>query len=185
MKNFLTSDLHLGHANIIRYCNRPFRDVEHMNSTIIRNWNERVKQEDHVYHLGDFCFKNSNEIRGEGTRSSAADYITLLNGQKHWVRGNHDRNNSLKTIVDSIVITYAGQKYFMTHSPQDCNHSYPINFVGHVHERWKFKKYGRTYLINVGVDVNDFYPKTIEEILNEFKHYLKNNQLEEYQPYVK
>jgi len=37
----------------------------------------------------------------------------------------------------------------------------------------------------VGVDVNDFYPKTIEELLNEFKHYLRNNQLEEYQPYIK
>ena len=58
VNTFFTSDTHFGHANIIKYCNRPFSSLEEMNSTIIRNWNEMVKPEDTVFFLGDFCFKN-------------------------------------------------------------------------------------------------------------------------------
>ena len=34
-KIFFTSDTHFGHANIIRFCNRPYRDVNHMNQELI------------------------------------------------------------------------------------------------------------------------------------------------------
>ena len=34
---FFTSDTHFNHANIIRFCNRPFKDVSHMNEAIISN----------------------------------------------------------------------------------------------------------------------------------------------------
>ena len=59
MKNWFSSDYHLGHANIIKYCERPFVDVEEMSATIIKNHNQRVKKEDTVFFLGDFCFRNS------------------------------------------------------------------------------------------------------------------------------
>lgn len=39
---FFTSDTHFNHTNIIRFCNRPFKDVTHMNETIIANWNSVV-----------------------------------------------------------------------------------------------------------------------------------------------
>ena len=51
---FFTSDLHLGHANIIRYCDRPFANVGEMDAELIRRWNETVGEEDVVYFLGDF-----------------------------------------------------------------------------------------------------------------------------------
>ena len=53
-KVFFTSDTHFYHGNIIRFCNRPFKDVETMNETIISNWNNTVGQDDIVFHLGDF-----------------------------------------------------------------------------------------------------------------------------------
>jgi calcineurin-like phosphoesterase family protein len=183
MKYWLTSDLHLGHANIIRYCNRPFKDINHMNEELVRRFNERVQDEDQVYHIGDFCFKNSNPSRGEGERTSASEWIKKLNGQKIFIKGNHDRNNSLRTMMDNCVITFGGEKYFMTHSPEHANPKFKINFVGHVHERWHYKTYKGSVLINVGVDVNGFYPKTIEETLREHKHWLRNNVLEEYVPW--
>ena len=45
-KVFFTSDTHFYHGNIIRFCNRPFKDVEMMNETIISNWNNTVSQDD-------------------------------------------------------------------------------------------------------------------------------------------
>ena len=58
---FFTSDTHFNHTNIIRFCNRPFKDVSHMNETIIANWNRVVGPEDIVFHLGDFCLGGSAE----------------------------------------------------------------------------------------------------------------------------
>ena len=61
-KIFFISDLHFDHANIIRYCNRPFKSKEEMNRAIIKNWNSTVKDKDSVYILGDVAF-------GRGHRS--------------------------------------------------------------------------------------------------------------------
>ncbi len=52
--NFYISDLHLGHYNVIKMCNRPFSSVEEMDETLINNWNAAVHDEDDVYILGDF-----------------------------------------------------------------------------------------------------------------------------------
>ena len=64
---FFTSDTHFNHTNIIRFCNRPFKDVSHMNEMIISNWNRVVGSEDIVFHLGDFCL------------GSSADWVNVLN----------------------------------------------------------------------------------------------------------
>lgn len=57
---FFTSDTHFGHANIIRFCKRPFENVEEMNEALIENWNKVVSDDDTVFHLGDFAFGGSN-----------------------------------------------------------------------------------------------------------------------------
>ena len=58
---FYTSDLHLGHANVIRFDKRPFADVEEMDQYIITRWNNRVSEDDTVYILGDICHRNSRD----------------------------------------------------------------------------------------------------------------------------
>ena len=40
--NYYISDLHIGHANVIRYDHRPFSDLNEMHETIITNWNRAV-----------------------------------------------------------------------------------------------------------------------------------------------
>lgn len=75
------SDLHFGHANIIKIDKRPFADVEEMNQKMIENWNNKVKSDDWVYILGDFCWGKENEW---------IEYLKQLNGVKTLIKGNHD-----------------------------------------------------------------------------------------------
>src|SRR5574344_1354629 len=56
---FFTSDTHFNHANIIRFCNRPFKDVNQMNEVLIENWNRVISQGETVFHLGVLCFGGS------------------------------------------------------------------------------------------------------------------------------
>jgi calcineurin-like phosphoesterase family protein len=79
---FFTSDTHFGHQNIIKYCNRPFDSVDHMNEMLIHNWNSVVHEEDLVFHLGDVAL---------GPWEAWNSILTRLNGTKILVVGNHDR----------------------------------------------------------------------------------------------
>lgn len=81
VSTWFTSDSHLGHGNIIRYCNRPFSSVDEMDEALIKAWNTVVAPEDDVWHLGDFAVRNAE---------SAAGYRRRLNGRIHLVWGNHD-----------------------------------------------------------------------------------------------
>ena len=198
MKTWFTADYHLGHANIMKYCGRTcfmtkkdlaiynkvkdlsqeeqkkFKISEEslacMNKGIIRNHNERIKPEDTVFFLGDFCFKNSSGGKvGEGLRNNAEYYLKRLNGRFIFIKGNHDKNNSVKTIINRVIIKYSHHRICLIHNPEYADTDYKINFVGHVHKNWKFKRvkklFGFTDLINVGVDVNNFMPKTFEELM--------------------
>ena len=52
---YYISDLHFGHANIIKLCNRPFSDVNEMNEALIANWNNKVTNGDTVYIASEEC----------------------------------------------------------------------------------------------------------------------------------
>jgi len=160
MKFWFTSDTHFGHANIIKYTRRPFKSIEHMDRELIRKWNERVKPEDVVFHLGDFCFKGGKE----GGKNKYDFYAKQLNGKIILIKGNHDNNNSAKTIIENMTIYHGGKYFHLVHRPEGADSEY--NLVGHIHKLWKVKREGRKLLINVGVDVWNFMPITIKEILN-------------------
>ena len=208
---WFSADLHLGHANIIKYCGRTifmtqnelaiYNEVKNlgreeqkklkisveslrlMDEELIKRWNERVKSEDIVFFIGDFCFRNSpGGKEGEGTLIKAKEYESKLNGKFIFIKGNHDRNNSCKTIIERLVINYGGKRVNLTHNPEHADLNYEFNFCGHVHQHWKFKRikthYGFTNIINVGVDVNDFQPKTFEELMSQYNKWKKTLNLE-------
>lgn len=57
---YYISDLHFGHSNIIKLCNRPFQTLEEMNNALINNWNSKVTNGDKVYIIGDLFFRSQN-----------------------------------------------------------------------------------------------------------------------------
>jgi calcineurin-like phosphoesterase family protein len=175
MANLLfSSDMHMGHSNILKYCQRPFKNIEEMNNVLIHNFNERIKDEDTVIHVGDFCFRNSpGGKEGEGLSLHAKNYIKQLKGNWVFVRGNHDRNNSVQTKIERLVLKIGGMYINVCHKPddaivEDVQYYYPLNLVGHIHNNWTTKemtKNGKfSLMINVGVDVHKFRPINFDEI---------------------
>lgn len=183
MSIFYTSDLHLGNSNIIGYENRPWKTVEEMDAGLIDNWNQVVGGNDEVYVLGDFCFKGV---------SKAIQHLENLNGTIHLIRGNHDSFMGQQTFelyvarqlnawchsgkcVPHILnegwykrIVDGEHEVVLSHFPilhwdgQDDRHS--LHLYGHMHSR-PGVQHPHHAAFNVGVDVNDYRPVTLEELL--------------------
>jgi len=154
-KIFLTSDLHLDHASIIKYCNRPFRNVHEMNHTLIRNWNKTVGKQDVVYFLGDLIFSRSN-------RQRVQNVIKSLNGKKIFIRGNHDK--FIKS-YHHFVLKYKGQYFYLVHNPSDIPKSWKSWVIfGHTHHKGKFidKENKR---INVSTELTGYKPVNLKNII--------------------
>lgn len=173
---FFTSDLHLGHANIIRFCNRPFSSVEEMDKTIIENWNKTVGKNDTVYVLGDFSMTKDLQI--------IDGYINMLNGKICFLKGNHDywmkkydflKNGRVFNLGDYHEEALNQKRIIMCHYPMaEWNHFFrgSYHLHGHQHNNKEYNtenvKCGlRRY--DVGVDANDFKPVPINKIIELFE----------------
>jgi len=169
MANYVWSDLHLSHTNIIRYCNRPFEDspdgVEAMNKLILRNWRETIKGDDTIFNLGDFCFKWSKE-RLQNTLSN-------LPGKKILILGNHDRSHGAAWWRDAgfdevypYPIIYK-KFYILSHEEVFLNEQMPyVNIHGHHHQ----KSFDRKCYINVSVEQTNYLPISLDEIIERNKN---------------
>lgn len=165
MKHWFISDTHFNHANIIRYENRPFNDCSEMNKRLIKNINERIKSEDMVYFLGDFCF-----YRGiEGGNKKPKEIMKQLNGNWIFVKGNHDKNNGLNTKIIQMTLNLSNIRINCVHDPIHVSVNYPLNIVGHVHGAWLFNEYHennkKTFIVNVSVENWNYAPVEFNEIL--------------------
>ncbi len=89
---WFTSDTHFNHENIVKYSKRPFTDLGEMTEVLVKNWNEVVEKGDTVYHLGDFALSY-----GKQSVDVIDNLLSRLNGQKHLIKGNHDR----KPVLDN------------------------------------------------------------------------------------
>jgi calcineurin-like phosphoesterase family protein len=158
MNTFFTADLHLGHANIIKYCNRPFRSVEEMDSTIINNWNSVVTPDDYVYILGDLSFNDH------------LNYLHRLNGKKALIIGNHDKlsigaRQTYTFITPLTDIRHEGQRITLCHYPMLAwNGSFhgSWHLYGHVHGNSIEQEY--KYSCDVGTDIWNYFPVSFETI---------------------
>lgn len=139
---WVISDTHFSHANIIKYCNRPFEGTQQMDEAMIQNWNKVVKPQDKVYHLGDVYM------------NAKADYISYifsrLNGHKRLILGNHDNGQDqvLHKSFEKIDVwrMFPAMGLLLTHVPvhesalaKTGRHDQPdyqlLNVHGHIHDR--------------------------------------------------
>ena len=180
MQNWFSADYHLGHDNIRKYVNRPFKSLKLMNETIIRNHNQRVKKDDLFIHDGDFCFYSKSK-HGEGEGVKAEEYIKQLNGKHIFIIGNHDRNNSLKSKIQHLVLQGPGYQIKVVHKPIHANPSYPLNIVGHVHNAWKIKSFKDYYKWQISesqrTDLPNHYINSCKQFVERWKHHNKDSCL--------
>ena len=150
---YFIADTHFNHENIIKYCNRPFKNAKEMNEYIINKWNSVVTQKDIVYHLGDVGFGTTEELK---------KIVSRLNGLKILIRGNHDFKRGVngwkevgfsevykkKIILESLILT---------HEPIEVEEGYTSVF-GHIHDKPLDERFNKVNHICVSCDVIDYTP---------------------------
>lgn len=176
MNRFFTSDWHFGHRNIIKYCNRPFKDIEEHDTTILDRLNERVGQDDELYFLGDGFF-------GDPER-----YLSRIVCRNiFYILGSHDRQvchmrDRFRFLGHSYETRFGEQGVYMIHCAPlvwpKSHHGYWALW-GHSHGRLGNSREGifadeyqkatalilsRAKGMDVGVDTHDFYPYSFDEI---------------------
>ena len=178
MTTWFTSDTHYWHRNIIKYCNRPVSDIEEMNEFLIHKYNEVVKPDDTVWHLGDFAFCGKDK---------GIEIIERLNGNKNLVLGNHDYSLYKKIAVffDEIV-DYKMLKVHLNYQADDgeiIQYHQPVVLCHFPFLSWDLMRHGSWHLhghchgtlsttpdlrLDVGVDVHNYKPVSVEDIQNIF-----------------
>jgi len=155
---YFIGDTHFGHANVIKYCDRPFADVEEMDEALIANWNSVVKATDTIYHLGDFSFSKTPE-----------KYFHRLNGKKHLIKGNHDRKITTDlqwdSVQDYLELKIEKRYIVLCHyafKTWNRSHYSSYNLFGHSHGTMQDDP--NALAIDVGVDCHNYTPISLEEI---------------------
>lgn len=163
MTTYLTSDTHFWHKNILAFEDRPYTTTEEMTNNMIESWNEQVKSNDIVYHLGDLCL--GNYVQTE-------DVIRKLNGKIILIKGNHDFSKYYKKINQlgllheyhevGIIMNYNKQQMWLSHYPFEIGlRPRKWSIHGHIHgeeSSWNNQ-------INVGVDSPHFKHKPFGELI--------------------
>lgn len=155
---FFTSDTHFSHANIIKYCTRPFADVKEMNIALVDNWNAQVGPDDLVYHLGDVAWGSID--------------LNCLNGKKILIIGNHDKPSQLGPYFDEMhyylelkKLLPKGRSVVLCHYPiESWNGKFhkAIHLHGHCHGTMNNTGLRR---FDVGVDCFNYSPIPFDNIL--------------------
>jgi len=146
-----------------------------MNTRLIDEANMRVKPDDVCVCVGDFCVRGGQKAR---------DWSARLNGNWVFIRGNHDKNNGVKTLCDWMFVRIGQFKVFVSHIPyfytqeeRTAKYLLPQSLIdvvestcdfavcGHVHEKWGVCMDGAIPTINVGVDARSYRPMSDDELL--------------------
>jgi calcineurin-like phosphoesterase family protein len=168
---FFTSDLHLGHENILTHCSktRIFKSIEEHDNYIIENWNNLIPRKSLTYIIGDFAFKNHRK------------YFHRLNGKKILIKGNHDEMGQEDYRLFSEVHNLLTRKFnhrlitmchYCLHSWQGMMHN-ALHLHGHSHGRIDE---GNHIRFDVGLDCWNLMPVPLDLILYKWDYLIELNK---------
>jgi calcineurin-like phosphoesterase family protein len=139
---FLVSDTHFGHAGVCRFTHqdtdvkiRPWTDPDKMDEDMVRMWNETVRPNDKVYHLGDVVINRKS-----------LGIMRRLNGDKVLIRGNHDifRDEEYREHFRELRAYHVMNGMILSHIPvhEDSLGRFGVNIHGHLHTNRVMKARG-------------------------------------------
>ena len=164
MTEFLISDTHFGHSNMLKFLRedgspvRGFETVESMDQTMVDNWNRVVRDTDRVYHLGDVVINRR-----------FLSTLEKLNGKKYLILGNHDifpHEDYLKYFHRLHGSLKLG-RLILSHIPlhPECIPHWALGCVhGHIHAQ--VMKSPHYY--NVCVEHTNYTPVLVEHVVSTF-----------------
>lgn len=180
--DYIISDLHINHYNIIKFCNRKFNNIKEHDDTIINNWNTVVNTNDRVFLLGDIIFTHKQD--------EVLSFLLSLNGRLIILLGNHDkplyklfysgkyfnRNNKIfiagQIFETKVLINNKYEKVVLSHYPilsWNAKHHNRKHFYGHTHSHIPYKDLYKNYkeisAYNVSADILKFKPRTFDEVI--------------------
>ena len=167
---FLVSDTHFGHAGVCRFtCDdgvtkiRPWTDPNEMDEEMVKRWNETVKPNDKVYHLGDVVINRK-----------ALSIMHRLNGDKVLIKGNHDifKLEDYTRHFRDIRGYHVMNNMILSHVPvhPESAGRFRANIHGHLHQRVVLKDgVADPFYFNVSVERIDFRPILFEEVLEKIR----------------
>jgi len=177
-KVWATSDYHFGHKNIIKYDNRPFKDLDEMREEIILRHNSVVAPDEFVIFHGDFCL-------GGLPPEDQVSILDRMNGTFYLIRGNHDKVfwNDLvlgrhpRRYFDVLNITFGASKkkisagvvashckfFVWPDSHKGCIHTF-----GHSHGSIP-ENLITDRSMDVGINTNNYYPYNYLDIIKMLK----------------
>jgi len=177
---FLVSDTHFGHAGVCRFTHpddpevklRPWDNADEMDEEMIRRWNDRVRPNDKVYHLGDVVINRK-----------ALKTLARLNGDKVLIRGNHDifRDDEYREYFRELRACHVMNGMILSHIPvhEASLGRFGTNIHGHLHASRVKKARGvdaKTGAVLYGkeidpryhcvcVELTDFTPILFEDVI--------------------
>lgn len=172
---FLVSDTHFGHAGVCRFLRedgtklRPWDNPDEMDEELVRRWNERVRPNDKVYHLGDVVINRR-----------ALKTLHRLNGDKVLIKGNHDifRLEEYLEHFRDIRAYHVLNGCILSHIPvhEESLGRFGCNIHGHLHANrvmytdtyMRKKKVDPRYL-NACVECQDFAPVLLEDAFKQIQ----------------
>jgi calcineurin-like phosphoesterase family protein len=170
---FLVSDTHFGHAGVCHFTRndgitklRPWTAPDEMDEEMVRRWNERVRPNDKVYHLGDVVINRK-----------ALPILNRLNGDKVLIRGNHDifKDEDYTPYFRSLRGVHVMNGMILSHIPvhPESLGRFGVNIHGHLHANRVMRDLavcGRDNVIDVRyhcvcVEQTDFAPILFEDVV--------------------